>query len=232
MSPFVTLLTRSSYRVILWPIKTKLQRCQSLPNPADVPQTTQWVTLQRSGGRAWSFAQRGHQVPARSQPAALKQMSVTQSALVCLEAFQLQTKSPLCVTSNLRPETRSGTWKERHRLSGKSMEHALLAPLRLRCRAPGTAPGSTRLQEAHCSAFSLAIRLLVCKRASAALLLQTQSLWHFCCLQAFLPSRKSEFYRALREVPLLQSSLFWVQGGLLNVCRRSAIWINRRTVRL
>lgn len=57
----------------------------------------------------------------------------------------------------------------------------------------------------------------------------------FCCLQAFLLSRKSAFYRALREVTLLESSLFLnVRRTPLSVCERSVIWIriNHRTVRL
>ena len=128
MSPFLTVSARSSYKVILSLIKTKLQQCQSLLNAVGVPQTRQWVTLQRPGGWAWSFAQRGHEVPARSQLAALKQTSMTQSALVCFEAFQFQTNFPLHVASNLRSKARSGTWKERCKLRGKRRERALLSP--------------------------------------------------------------------------------------------------------
>lgn len=129
--PSLAVSARSSYKAILSPINTKLQQCQSLLNAVDVPQTRQWVTLQRPGGWAWSFAQRGHEVPARSQLAARKQTSMTQSALVCSEAFQFQTNFPLHVTSTPRPKTRSGPWKERCKLRGKRKECALLAPLRL-----------------------------------------------------------------------------------------------------
>lgn len=94
-----------------------------------------------------------------------------------------------------------------------------------------SAVGSTRLQEASSSAIGLAIRFLVCKRASTGLLLPMESPWHFCCLQAFLLSRESAFHGARREARLLQISGFWIQG-LLRVCERPAIWINHRTVRL
>lgn len=123
-NPFLTVSARSFYKEILSPFKTKLQQHQSLPSAVDMPQTRLWVTPHGPGGWAWSFAQRGHQVPARSQLAALQQRSMTQSAMVCFEAFQLQTDFPLWVASNLRSKTRSGTQKERCQLRGKRRDHA------------------------------------------------------------------------------------------------------------
>lgn len=58
-----------------------------------------------------------------------------------------------------------------------------------------------------------------------------QSLWHFSC-QDFLLHRKPAFGRTQRKVPLLHSSVFQIWGQVLRVCKRTAIWINHRIMRM
>lgn len=138
-----------------------------------MPQTEKWVTRQKPGGRARSFAQRT-QSP-RQITAGCSTANVHDPVSTCLvQSSQPQTSFPLHITNNLRTKTRSGTRKERCKLRGKRRECIPLSPLCLQCHAPGMPSGSMWLQEAP--AQPSAWQSGVCKQASTQLLVQMQPL--------------------------------------------------------